>query len=75
MVIGKAGSTTTNLELYGNATIGIKGDNNTTLTSYAAVTAESSLTVKGETDLKSTTIDGVTIKWDSTLGALTFSKG
>ena len=82
MVIGKAGSTATNLTLNGNATIGTSGSTATTLTSYAAIDAKSTLTVAEKATFKKNTeivgdliLDGVTIKWDSTLGALTFSKG
>ena len=88
MTIGKAGSTTTNLTLNGNATIGTSGANETTLRSYAKIEAKSTLSVDKDATFtsKATFIDsaevrndfilgGVTIRWDSTLGALTFSKG
>lgn len=88
MTIGKAGSTTTNLTLNGNATIGTSGANETTLKSYAKIEAKSTLSVDKDATFtsKATFIDsaevrndfilgGVTIRWDSTLGALTFSRG
>lgn len=88
MTIGRTGSADTNLTLNGNATIGTSGSNPTTLTSYAAIAAESTLGVKGTSTFTSKAtfnsdaevqgdfiLDSVTIKWDSTLGALTFSKG
>ena len=82
MVIGKAGSTATNLTLNGNATIGTKGASNTTLESYAKIAAKSTLEVAEKATFSKNAevagdfiLDGVTIKWDSTLGALTFSKG
>ena len=82
MVIGKAGSTATNLTLNGNATIGTNGVSGTTLLSYAEIDARSTLAVAEKATFSKNAevagdfiLDGVTIKWDSTLGALTFSKG
>lgn len=88
MTIGKAGSTTTNLTLNGNATIGTSGANETTLRSFAKIEAKSTLSVDKDATFasKATFIDsaevrndfilgGVTIRWDSALGALTFSRG
>ena len=88
MTIGESNSTTTNLALYGNATIGTSGSNSTTLTSHAKIQANSTLTVEkdatfksnstvnGNAEVKGTfTLNEVVIKWDSDLGALTFSRG
>ena len=86
MTIGKAGSAATNLILNGSATIGTSGSNTTNLTSYAKIHAENGLAVKngatfeGEATFKSASINtlnlnGVTIEWNSSLGALTFSRG
>ena len=82
MVIGKAGSTATNLTLNGNATIGTSGVSGITLLSYAEIDARSTLAVAEKATFKKSAeiaedlnLGGVTIKWDSTLGALTFSKG
>ena len=88
MTIGESNSTTTNLKLYGNATIGTSGSNSTTLTSHAKIQANSTLTVEKDATFKSnSTVNGnaevkgtftlseVVIKWDSALGALTFSRG
>lgn len=82
MVIGKAGSTATNLTLNGNATIGTSGTSGTTLLSYAEIDARSTLAVAEKATFKKNAeiaedlnLGGVTIRWDSTLGALTFSKG
>ena len=82
MTIGKEGSTDTNLTLYGSATIGTAGDNDTTLTSEAKIMANKTLEVAEKATFKKNAeiagdfiLDGVTIRWDSTLGALTFSKG
>ena len=88
VTIGKADSTATNLTLNGNATIGTSGDSGTTLRSFAKIEAKSTLSVDKDATFtsKATFIDsaevrndfilgGVTIRWDSTLGALTFSKG
>lgn len=82
MTIGKEGSVATNLMIYGSATIGTAGDNDTTLMSEAKIVANKTLAVTGTATFNSgvgvtggLVLDGVTIKWDSTLGALTFSKG
>ena len=82
MTIGKSNSTSTNLELYGNATIGTSGTSGTTLKSYAKIDAKSTLEVAEKATFSKNAevagdfiLDGVTIRWDSTLGALTFSKG
>ena len=82
MTIGKSNSTSTNLELYGNATIGTSGTSGTTLLSYAEIDARSTLAVAEKATFKKNAeiaedlnLGGVTIRWDSTLGALTFSKG
>ena len=82
MTIGKEGSTDTNLTLYGSATIGTAGDNNTTLMSEAKIVANKTLEVAEKATFKKNAeiaedlnLGGVTIRWDSTLGALTFSRG
>lgn len=82
MTIGKEGSAATNLMIYGSATIGTAGDNDTTLMSEAKIVANKTLAVTGAATFNSgvgvtggLVLDGVTLKWDSTLGALTFSKG
>ena len=82
MTIGKSNSTSTNLELYGNATIGTNGVSGTTLLSYAEIDARSTLAVAEKATFKKNAeiaedlnLGGVTIRWDSTLGALTFSRG
>ena len=81
MVIGKAGSTDTKLAVNGSMTVGETGTSGTTLTSNAAIKANSTLDVTGNaifsknvTVADSIILNGVTIKWDSTLGALTFSR-
>ena len=82
MTIGKSNSTSTNLELYGNATIGTSGTSDTILKSYAKIDAKSTLEVAEKATFSKNAevagdfiLDGVTIRWDSTLGALIFSKG
>ena len=80
MIVGKAGSTATNLAINGNLTIGETGATETKLTSNVGIQANSTLDVTGKAtfagtaEAKNLILDGVTIAWDSTLGALTFSR-
>lgn len=80
MIVGKAGSTATNLAINGNLTIGETGATETKLTSNVGIQANSTLdveekaTFKKAAEAKTLILDGVTIAWDSSLGALTFSR-
>ena len=81
MIVGKSDSTATNVSINGTLTVGANGSAATSLTSKVPIAAESTLKVtdnatfsKNVTVADSIILNGVTIKWDSTLGALTFSR-
>lgn len=80
MIVGKSDSTATNLAINGTLTVGANGSAATSLTSRVPIVAESTLEVTDKAtfnkavEAKSLTLNGVTIAWDSILGALTFSR-
>ncbi len=81
MIVGKSDSTATNMSINGTLTVGANGSAATSLTSRVPIVAESTLEVTDKATFNTTVeaknnlvINGVTIAWDSTLGALTFSR-